>query len=140
MFPRILILALSFSVFTQVGVSLAQSPAAPARAAVAPVAPAAAPQALPKARPLPFQGVVDRVNKTAMTFTIKTKAGKEHLFHITPETKIEKADGAATIDDIVRDEVVRGSRIKLAENKWEAKKVIIGAKDPGAEPAQRKQK
>jgi hypothetical protein len=94
----------------------------------------------PKARPLPFQGKVSQVNKTARTFTITTKEGKHHVFHITDQTKIEKADGAATIDDIAKDEIVRGSRLKLADYKWEAKKVIIGAKDPGAEPARGKRK
>ena len=80
-------------------------------------------------RPLPFQATVYRVHKTSNTFTTRTKAGKENVFHITERTKILNGDETpATLGDIKADEVVRGSRIKLGENKWEAVKVIIGAK------------
>ncbi|MHA3771885.1 hypothetical protein ACXR0O_10155 [Verrucomicrobiota bacterium sgz303538] len=81
------------------------------------------------ARPLPFQVTVYRVHKTSNTFTTRTKAGKENVFQITEKTKILNGDDTpATLADIKADEVVRGSRIKLADNKWEAVKVIIGAK------------
>ena len=139
MLSRILTIGFTIGILTSLtGSAFSQSPTTPASpnagSEVAPVNP------LPKARPLPFQGKVDRVNKAAGTFTIKTKEGKEHIYHITPDTKIEKADGPATIDDIKRDEIVRGSRIKLADYKWQAKKVIIGAKEPGEEGSRRKRK
>lgn len=81
------------------------------------------------ARPLPFQVTVYRVHNTSNTFTTRTKAGKENVFHITEKTKILNGDDTpATLADIKADEVVRGSRIKLGDNKWEAVKVIIGTK------------
>jgi hypothetical protein len=152
MFSRILtvtlltLITLSFTAPAQMQARPGPTPPKPAAATPA-RAPAPAPpeseeadDPAPKARPLPFQGKVSHVNKAARTFTITTKEGKQHVFHITDQTKIEKADGAATIDDIAKDEIVRGSRLKLADYKWEAKKVIIGAKEPGAEPARGKRK
>jgi hypothetical protein len=124
------LIALS-GVITQPGFAQASPKATPIAKAPAPPAAAAPEQpeaAVPKARPLPYQGKIDRVNKPANTFTIKTKEGKEHVFHITEKTKIEKDDGPATIDDLKRDTHVRGSRIKLADYKWEAVKVTIGEK------------
>lgn len=94
----------------------------------APAGAEAAKAAEKPARPLPFQGTVFRVNKTSNTFITKTKAGKEHVFHLTDKSKILKDDAPATLDDIKSKQIVRGSRIKLGENKWEVVKVIIGAK------------
>lgn len=93
------------------------------------VAPAAivTPETKP-ARPLPYQGVVSRVDGPGRTFTVTTKAGKDHLFTITDKTQILKDDAPAKFEDIKTAGVVRGSRLKLGENKWEALKVIIGAK------------
>lgn len=113
----------------------AQSPQAGAPAATEPIkAPAAKP------RPLPFQGRVKSVNRADGTFTTRTKEGREHLFRLTPESKIEKADGPATIDDINPDEIVRGSRIKLADFEWEVRRVIIGAKQPAEAGGRKKQR
>ena len=79
-------------------------------------------------RPLPFQGKVFRVDEASNVFVTKTKAGKEHTFHLTEKSKILKDDEAATLADIKPDGIVRGSRIKLGENTWEVVKVIMGAK------------
>lgn len=89
-------------------------------------------------RLLPFQGKVAAVDAAAKTFTIKNKDGRENVFAISEKTKIEKADGTAgAIDDIKADEVVRGTRTKAGEGKWDAVKVMLGAKPKkeGAAPA-----
>src|SRR5207244_4378089 len=82
------------------------------------------------AKSLPFKGKVATVDAKARTFTTKTKEGKENVFTITEKTKIEKADGSAgTINDIVVDESVRRTRVKLGEAKWEVVKVTLGKKE-----------
>ena len=125
------LLALS-GVLTLPGLAQTAPRATPVAKAPATTAPAAAAEqpapAAAKTRPLPFQGKIDHVNKAANTFTIKTKEGKEHVFHITEKTKILKDEGPASIDDLKKDTHVRGSRIKLADYKWEAVKVTIGEK------------
>ena len=73
--------------------------------------------------------MVSRVSPTEKIFTITTKAGKDHVFTITEKTQFLKDDAPAKFEDIKRDDVVRGSRLKLGENQWEALKVIIGAKE-----------
>jgi hypothetical protein len=135
---RILVLTLTLGALigalTISGSAQAAPHATPTAKALAP--PAAAVQEAPeqpapaaaKARPLPYQGKIDHVNKAANTFTIKTKEGKEHVFHITEKTKILKDDAPASIEDLKKDTHVRGSRIKLADYKWEAVKVTIGEK------------
>lgn len=65
-----------------------------------------------------------------MTFTITTKQGKAHVHTITSKTKILKDDAPVAIADLKAEEIVRGSRLKLGEGRWEALKVIIGAKKP----------
>lgn len=102
-------------------------PKNPAPPAVTPAKNTTAPDKA--ARPLPFQGKVSRVSPSAKTFTITTKAGKDHLFTVTDKTQILKEDAPAKFEDIKRDEIVRGSRLKVGENQWEAVKVIIGAKE-----------
>lgn len=112
-------------------------PAAPAtEKPAAPAAPAAEEKKDATAKTLPFQGKVASVDATAKTFTTKNKDGKENVFSVTEKTKVEKADGtAATLADLKADDVVRGSRIKLSEGKWEVVKLIIGAKDGDAAKA-----
>lgn len=89
-----------------------------------------------RSRPLPFQGRVFQVKEASNVFITKTKAGKEHTFHLTEKSKILKDDEEATLADIKPDGIVRGSRIKLGENTWEVVKVIIGAKPKAADKAQ----
>jgi hypothetical protein len=86
-------------------------------------------------RTLPYQGEVDAVDATAKTFTLKNKDGKEHVFAVGEKTQLLKADNtAATFDDIKVGEWVRGSRVKIADGKWDAVKVTIGKKE-GTEKA-----
>ena len=80
-------------------------------------------------RAVPYQGKVASVDAAAKTFTIKTQAGKEHVFAITDKTAITKDEGAATFEDIKVGEVVRGTRTKKGEGQWEAVKVMIGPKE-----------
>ena len=80
-------------------------------------------------RPLPYHGVVSKVNPAAKTFTITTKAGKDHVFTVTEKTQFLKDDAAAKFEDVKKNDAIRGSRLKLGENQWEALKVIIGAKE-----------
>ncbi len=112
-----------------------EKPAAPAAEKTA-AAPAAAPAEEKKemgVKALPYQGKVASVDAAAKTFTTKNKDGKENVFSVTDKTKIEKADGsAATLADLKADDVVRGSRTKISDGKWEAVKLIIGAKEGGA--------
>ena len=109
----------------------AEKPAAPAE-----TKPAAAEE---KARAIPFQGKVASVDAAAKIFTTKNKDGKENTFSLTDKTQIVKADGSAgKIGDIKADEVVRGTRTKLGENKWEVVKVTLGAK-PAKEGAPAKE-
>ncbi len=108
----------------------ADAPAAPAATKPA----AAEEKAVGAVKALPYQAKVASVDAAAKTFTTKNKDGKENVFSVTDKTTIEKADGSAgTLADIKADEVVRGTRIKQGEGKWEATKVIIGAKDKKAD-------
>lgn len=93
-----------------------------------PVVPAA-PKVTASGRPIPFHGKVDSVDLAARTFTMRTKAGKDHVFHITAATKMLKNETAvATLADVKAQDQVRGSRRKLGEGDWDAVTVIIGAK------------
>ncbi len=80
-------------------------------------------------RRLPFQGTVAAVDVRAKTFTIKTKDGKAHLHLLADYATVEKATGhPATIQDVQVGDLVRGTRTKLEENRWEVIKLIIGPK------------
>ena len=120
-------LTLIATLWLPTGILAAESPATSAEAT-----PAA--EKAPKVKPLPFQGKIASVDADAKTFTTKNKDGKENVFSITSSTKIEKADGSAgTIDDLKAGEPVRGLRLRSADGKWDAVKVILGAK--GTSPA-----
>ena len=80
-------------------------------------------------RPLPYQGVVSKVDLAAKTFTITTKAGKDHVFTVTEKTQFFDGDAPARFEDVKKNDLIRGSRLKLGENQWEALKVTIGAKE-----------
>lgn len=84
------------------------------------------------AKPIPYQGKVASIDAAAKTFTTKNKDGKENVFTVTEKTQITKGDAAATFDDITANEIVRGTRLKTGEGKWEAVKVMIGAKEASA--------
>lgn len=123
--------ALALAVPTFAAPKKEAKPAAEKPAAEQPetAAPAAEKKAPDPTKPMPYQGKVSAVDAAAKTFTTKNKDGKENVFAITEKTKIEKADGTAgTIEDIKPEEVVRGSRMKTGDGKWDAVKVTIGAK------------
>lgn len=124
------ILGLAFAGPAQLHSAEPRKPAAPASApASASESEEAAEVATKPKRPLPYHGVVSKVNLTAKTFTITTKAGKDHVFTVTEKTQFLKDDAPAKFEDLKRNEAIRGSRLKLGENQWEALKVIIGAKE-----------
>jgi hypothetical protein len=83
-------------------------------------------------KPIPYQGNVGSVDATAKTFTLKNKDGKEHVYTVTEKTQITSNEAPATFDDIKVGEIVRGTRLKLGDAKWEAVKVMIGAKETPA--------
>ncbi|HEY3662662.1 MAG TPA: hypothetical protein VGL24_05870 [Chthoniobacterales bacterium] len=79
------------------------------------------------ARPISYHGKIVSVDASAKTFTIGKRTIK-----VTDETKITKADAAATMADIVADEQARGSYWKKADGSLEAKTVKLGAKTASA--------
>jgi len=114
--------------------------AAPAKSASP--APAASPAASPaaaeaKVKPIPFQNTVVSVDKATQTF----KMGKKtvHQVHVTPETKVLKADETpAVFEEILVGVEVRGSVKKRADGDYDAVSVKIGPKavpSPAASPS-----
>lgn len=80
-------------------------------------------------RRLPFQGTVAAVDVRMKTFIFKSKDGHEHLHVLADYGTVEKANGLpATIAEVKAGEVVRGTRTKLADHRWEVIKLIIGPK------------
>lgn len=79
-------------------------------------------------RALPFRGKIGAVDKQAKTI----KVG-ERTFHVTSDTKINKAGKAATLDDASVDEEVGGSYREGTDKKLNLVSLRIGAR-PNAEP------
>lgn len=73
-------------------------------------------------KPLPFNGKLTAVDKTAKTITVG-----ERVFQVTADTKIMKDDKPATLDDGKVGEQVRGS-YKSAEGKLDAVSIFFGPK------------
>lgn len=70
------------------------------------------------------------VDTKAGTFTITRKGGKEEVFTVNKDAKIEKADGSVgTLADIKAEEMVHGMRMKGAEGKSDVSKVVVGARE-----------
>jgi hypothetical protein len=82
-----------------------------------------------EAKPIPYMAKVASVDAAAKTFTTKNKDGKENVFTVTDKTQITKGDAPATFEDIKANEIVRGTRVKTGEAKWDAVKVMIGPKE-----------
>jgi hypothetical protein len=102
------------------------SPAPNAAASPAASTKAAAPAAKSKTeRAVPFHGMISAVDQTAKTFTL---AGKEkaRVFKVTDKTVLTKAGAPATMKDVVANEEVRGSYVKVADGSLEAKIVKLG--------------
>ena len=79
-------------------------------------------------RALPFRGKIGAVDKQAKTI----KVG-ERTFHVTSDTKINKAGKPATLDDATVDEEVGGSYREGADKKLNLVSLRIGAR-PDATP------
>jgi hypothetical protein len=79
------------------------------------------------ARALPFHGTISAVDQTAKTFTIAGKE-KSRVFKVTDKTVVTKNGAAATMTDIVANEHVSGSYLKVADESLEAKTVKLGPK------------
>ena len=90
-----------------------------ALALCAPAAWAAAPKALP------FKGVISSVDQVAKTFTITGKE-KARVFQVTDKTALTKGGAAVTMKDVVANEEVRGSYVKLADGTLEVKTAKLG--------------
>jgi hypothetical protein len=76
-----------------------------------------------KLQSLPFQGKIDKVDKTAMTITVGSR-----VFQVASETKIFKADKktpAVFADAIVGDHIT-GSYTKADDGKLTAKSLYLG--------------
>lgn len=78
-------------------------------------------------RAIPFHGTIASVDQAAKTFTIAGKE-KSRVFKITDTTVITKGGAAATMNDIVANEQVSGSYLKVADGSLEAKTVKVGPK------------
>jgi hypothetical protein len=91
--------------------------------------PTPSPTATPvvKPRALPFYGTISSVDQEAKTFTVAGKK-KSRVFKITDRSVLSKAGAAATMQEIVANEEVRGSYWKAADGSLEAKKVELGPK------------
>ncbi len=84
------------------------------------------------ARALPFVGTVISVNASGRSFTLNGKA-KERVFKVTDKTEILMDGKPVPLSTMTVGVKVQGSAIKH-ETDWEAKKVIIGAKEPSEAP------
>jgi len=80
----------------------------------------------------PFRGTVTAVDKSAKTVTL----GKR-VFHISPETKLTKADQPATFEAITVGEHISGNYTKGGDGKLTAQTVRIGSK-PADKPGKKK--
>ncbi len=90
-----------------------------------------------ESKAIPYHGKVEAVDATAKTFTIKGKE-KDRVFSITDKTVITKDGAAADISAITAGEEVRGQATKEGD-KWEALKVMVGAKEKGAKEGKKKE-
>jgi hypothetical protein len=75
----------------------------------------------------PFHGKLAAVDRAARTI----KVGKR-TFHITPETRLRKADKPATLEDAVVGEPCSGYVKPAGDGRWIASSVNLGAKPPAA--------
>lgn len=78
-------------------------------------------------RALPFRGKIAAVDKQAKTI----KVG-ERTFHVTPDTKMNKAGKPAILDDVNVDEEVGGSYREGADKKLNLVSLRIGARPDSA--------
>ncbi len=86
------------------------------------------------ARPIPFRGKIAAVDKQAKTI----KVG-ERTFHITADSKINKAGKAATLEDAAVGEEVGGQYREGADKQLNVVSLRIGARpDAPAKPADKK--
>ena len=85
----------------------------------------------PAARPVPFRGKVDSVNKTAKTFKIN-----DRTFNVTSDTKITKAGKPATFDDVKVGEDASGQYREGADKKLNVVSLRVGPRPdaPAAAP------
>ncbi|MDB6067973.1 MAG: hypothetical protein JWR26_4181 [Pedosphaera sp.] len=93
-----------------------------------PAAPATPPAVKP--HPLPFKGKLASVDKVAKTITLDGTT--KRVFAVTSETKIMKTGKAATLEDAVVGEEVRGSYLKGDDGKMSLKSLTFGAKPDAA--------
>ena len=78
-----------------------------------------------KGGPLPFNGNVASVDKTAMTLTVKGKE-KDRVFTVTSQSKISKDGKPATFDDVKAGEHVTGSYKKGEGDKMDIVSLYVG--------------
>src|SRR3954447_7988604 len=85
----------------------------------------AAPASEKKGRGLPFHGNVAAVDKSAKTITMEGK--KQRVFHLTPETKINKDKKPTTIASLAAGDYVGGYAREMADGKLELVTLNIGS-------------
>ncbi len=97
--------------------------AADAKPAAAPGEKKADPKKQSKPQKLPFKGEVKAANQQAKTFTIG-----ERTFHLTSQTRIQKAGAPATFQEVKVGEKVTGSYTTSPEGRLEAGSIYVGPK------------
>ena len=86
-------------------------------------------------RPIPFYGTIGKVDKANKTFTIEGKKSTR-TFTATESTKLDKGGVAATWNDILPGEYVRGSAMKTGESSYTAMSIKLGPKEKTASAAE----
>ena len=93
-------------------------------------APAATPSPTPeKAHPFPFHGEVAAADSTAKTFTVKSKDGRERVFHVGDNAKPTTKDGwSGDFGSITVGAYATGTCTKTGNQKFEIISLHIGTK------------
>ncbi len=93
----------------------------------------------PKA--IPFHGTVSAVDAGAGTFSIANKDGsKIRIFTLSQTAKLTKEDKDITLADVKTGDNVRGSGVKVDENKTEVNSAKFGPKTAEENAADQKKK
>ncbi len=93
----------------------------------------------PKA--IPFHGTVSAVDAAAGTFSISNKDGsKTRIYTLSQTAKLTKEDKDITLADVKTGDNVRGSGLKVDENKTEVNSAKFGPKTAEENAADQKKK
>lgn len=84
-----------------------------------------------KPRPIPFNGPIVAVDKTAKTVTVGKN--KLRVFYVTPETRINRDRVPATLEQLGQGERVGGSYRENASGKLELVTINVNTNPPGKE-------